>query len=127
MLKYKPKPYTENQLQYYSYINYNFVSDYQAEEDRLLSSIDADLPTGKTLLEQRKKYNEFSKVIDRKIKKESAQNVLVPSPHSSKKISVLEEQGDVFVMDKDGSIVKWDRDTYEHFRRKNKFIYVSKL
>ena len=63
------KPFTENQLQYYSYINYNFYNDYLISEDLTLESIDADLPTAHELLEQRKTYNETAKRIDQEIKK----------------------------------------------------------
>jgi hypothetical protein len=76
MLKYKPQPYKESQLQYYSYINYNFVNDHLLEEDNVLSNIDADLPTSKELLEQRKRYNAISKKMDSQIRKQRANKIL---------------------------------------------------
>lgn len=129
MLKYKPKPYKENQLQYYSYINYNFVNDYLLEEDNVLSNIDADLPTSKELVEQRKRYNAISKKMDSQIRKQRAKKILNPHFLYEHQISVCEDKYDVYVIDRDGSKIKWDWDTYNHFKNKKgfKFKHVSKF
>ena len=129
MLKYKPKPYKENQLQYYSYINYNFVNDYLLEEDNVLSNIDADLPTSKELVEQRKRYNAISKKIDSQIRKQRAKKILNLHFLYEHQISVVEDSEDIYVIDRDGSTIKWDRDTYEHFKTEKgfKFKHVPKF
>ena len=129
MLKYKPKPYKENQLQYYSYINYNFVNDYLLEEDNVLSNIDADLPTSKELVEQRKRYNAISKKMDSQIRKQRAKKILNPHFLYEHQISVVEDKYDVYVIDRDGSKIKWDWDTYNHFKNKKgfKFKHVPKF
>lgn len=129
MLKYKPKPYKENQLQYYSYINYNFVNDYLLEEDNVLSNIDADLPTSKELVEQRKRYNAISKKMDSQIRKQRAKKILNPHFLYEHQISVCEDKYDVYVIDRDGSKIKWDWDTYNHFKNKKgfKFKHVPKF
>jgi hypothetical protein len=92
MLKYKPKPYKESQLQYYSYINYNFVNDHLLEEDNVLSNIDADLPASKELLEQRKRYNDISKKMDSQIRKQRANKILNPHFLYEHQISVIEDK-----------------------------------
>jgi len=129
MLRYKGKKYTEEQLNYFSFINYNHVNNYLYRADETLESIDADLPTGKELVEQRKRYNEISKVFDRRIKKQKARSVLNPHYLYEKQISVWEDEYDIYVIDRDGSLIKWDRDTYEHFKNKKgfKFKHVSKF
>ena len=129
MLKYKPKPYKENQLQYYSYINYNFVNDYLLEEDNVLSNIDADLPTSKELVEQRKRYNAISEKMDSQIRKQRAKKILNPHFLYEHQISVCEDKYDVYVIDRDGSKIKWDWDTYNHFKNKKgfKFKHVPKF
>ena len=98
MLKYKPKPYKESQLQYYSYINYNFVNDYLLEEDNVLSNIDADLPTSKELVEQRKRYNAISKKMDSQIRKQRANKILNPHFLYEHQISVIEDSEDIYVV-----------------------------
>lgn len=103
MLRIKPKPYTDNQIEYYSYINYNFSNGYLIEEDNILNSIDASLPTGKELVEQRKRYNKKMKELKDKI------------------ITNVEEIYDeklIEVLDKDGSTTYWDRDTYEMMKER---------
>ena len=129
MLKYKPKPYKESQLQYYSYINYNFVNDHLLEEDNILSNIDADLPKSKELLEQRKRYNDISKKMDSQIRKQRANKILNPHFLYEHQISVIEDSEDIYVVDRDGSLIKWDRDTYNHFKYNKgfKFKHVSKF
>lgn len=129
MLRIPAKPFTENQLQYYSYINYNFVNDYLIGEDSLLESIDADLPTAHELLEQRKRYNYISKKMDSKIRKQRANKVLNPHFLYEHQISVVEDDEDIYVIDRDGSLIKWDRDTYNHFKYNKgfKFKHVSKF
>jgi len=129
MLRIKPKPYTDNQIQYYSYINYNFSNSSLIEEDRILDSIDASLPTGKELVEQRKRYNSKSKEVERKMRKQHARSVLTPQFIWENELSVCEDQHDIYVCDKDGSWVKWDRDTYEHFKTEKgfKFKHVPKF
>jgi len=99
MLKYKRKPYTENQIQYYSYINYNYSNGYLIEEDNILESIDPYLPTANEMLEQRKRYNDISKRIDKGIIRVEPKEVYV-------------------VFDKDGSAVEWDKDTYEMMKER---------
>ena len=136
MLRIKPKPYTDNQIEYYSYINYNFSNGYLIEEDNILNSIDASLPTEKELAEQRKRYNSKFKEVERKSKeferkmtKQHARSILTPQFICENELSVWEDQYDIYVCDKDGSWVKWDRDTYEHFKTKKgfKFKHVSKF
>lgn len=103
MLRVPTKPYTDNQIEYYSYINYNFDNGYLLEEDNLLESIDASLPTGKELVEQRKRYNKKMKEL------------------KDKMITNVEEIYDerlIEVMDKDGSTTYWDRDTYEMMKER---------
>jgi ribonucleotide reductase alpha subunit len=124
MLRIPAKPFTENQLQYYSYINYNFVNDYLIGEDSLLESIDADLPTAHELLEQRKTYNKTAKRIDQEIKKMKRKFGKVTT--NEKFVLTLNEVNDrYYLIDADGSIIEWDRDTYEHFKDKKGFNYVS--
>jgi len=124
MLRIPAKPFTENQLQYYSYINYNFVNDYLIGEDSLLESIDADLPTAHELLEQRKAYNKTAKRIDQEIKKMKRKFGKVTT--NEKFVLTLNEVNDrYYLIDADGSIIEWDRDTYEHFKDKKGFNYVS--
>jgi len=129
MLRIKPKPYNENEISYYSYINYNFTNGYLLEEDRILESIDAYLPTIEEMVEQRKRYNSKSKEIDRRIRKQQARSILNPKFLYDKQLSVLEDKHDIYVCDRDGSWVKWDRDTYEHFKTKKgfKFKHVPKF
>ena len=129
MLRIKPKPYTDNQIQYYSYINYNFSNSSLIEEDRILDSIDASLPTGKELVEQRKRYNFISKKMDSYIRKQRAKKILNPHFLYEHQISVVEDKEDIYVVDRDGSLIKWDRDTYNHFKYNKgfKFKHVSKL
>ena len=129
MLKYKPQPYKESQLQYYSYINYNFVNDYLLEEDNVLSNIDADLPTSKELVEQRKRYNDLSKKMDSQIRKQRANKILNPHFLYENQISICEDEYDVYVIDRDGSKIKWDWDTYHYFKNKKgfKFKHVPKF
>ena len=118
------KPFTENQLQYYSYINYNFYNDYLISEDLTLESIDASLPTAHELLEQRKTYNETAKRIDQEIKKMKRKFGKVTT--NEKFVLTLNEVNDrYYLIDADGSIIEWDRDTYEHFKDKKGFNYVS--
>ena len=45
MLRIPTKPFTDNQIEYYSYINYSYYNDRLIEEDRILDSIDYHLPT----------------------------------------------------------------------------------
>jgi hypothetical protein len=129
MLRYKGKKYTEEQLKYFSFINYNHVNNYLYRADETLESIDADLPTNKELIEQRKRYNKLSKEYERRLRKQQARSVLNPHYLYEKQISVWEDKYDIYVIDRDGSLIKWDRDTYEHFRDKKgfKFKHVSKL
>ena len=118
------KPFTENQLQYYSYINYNFYNDYLISEDLTLESIDANLPTAHELLEQRKTYNETAKRIDQEIKKMKRKFGKVTT--NEKFVLTLNEVNDrYYLIDADGSVVEWDRDTYEHFKGRKGFNYVS--
>ena len=56
MLRIKPKPYTDNQIEYYSYINYNFSNGYLIEEDNILDSIDPYLPTTEEYFYRKRKY-----------------------------------------------------------------------
>ena len=124
MLRIPAKPFTENQLQYYSYINYNFYNDYLISEDLTLESIDANLPTAHELLEQRKTYNETAKRIDQEIKKMKRKFGKVTT--NEKFVLTLNEVNDrYYLIDADGSIIEWDRDTYEHFKDKKGFNYVS--
>jgi len=129
MLRIKPKPYTDNQIEYYSYINYNFSNNSLIEEDRILDSIDASLPTGKELVEQKKRYNFISKKMDSYIRKQRAKKILNPHFLYEHQISVFEDNEDIYVIDRDGSTIKWDRDTYEHFKTEKgfKFKHVSKF
>jgi len=129
MLRIKPKPYTDNQIEYYSYINYNFSNSSLIEEDRILDSIDASLPTGKELVEQRKRYNFISKKMDSYIRKQRAKKILNPHFLYEHQISVFEDNEDIYVIDRDGSTIKWDRDTYEHFKTEKgfKFKHVPKF
>jgi ribonucleotide reductase alpha subunit len=124
MLRYKGKKYTDNQIQYYSYINYDFYNDYLISGDLTLESIDADLPTGKELVEQRIRYNEIAKRIDQEIKKMKKKFGNVTT--NEKFVLAMNEVNDrYYLIDADGSIVEWDRDTYEHFKGKKGFNYVS--
>ena len=129
MLRMPKKPYTDNQIEYYSYINYNFSNGYLIEEDNILESIDALLPTEEELIEQRKRYISKSKEFERKIRKQQARSILTPQFICENELSVCEDKYDIYVCDRDGSWVKWDRDTYEHFKTKKgfKFKHVSKF
>ena len=129
MLRYKGKKYNEQELNYFSFINYNHVSNYLYRADETLESIDADLPTGKELIEQRKRYNKISKMFDRRIRNQEARSILNPKFLYENQISVYEDEYDIYIIDKDGSSVKWDRDTYEHFKYKKgfRFKHVSKF
>ena len=123
MLRIKTKPYTEEKLKFYSDLNYLSVGKYLAEEDEILCSIDADLPSGKELLKQRKRYNEISKEFDRRIKKQIANQVLNPHFLYENQISICEDEYDVYVIDRDGSKIKWDWDTYHYFRYNKGFKF----
>lgn len=124
MLRYKGKKYTEEQLNYFSFINYNHVNNYLYRADETLESIDADLPTGKELVEQRIRYNEIAKRIDQEIKKMKKKFGNVTT--NEKFVLAMNEVNDrYYLIDADGSIVEWDRDTYEHFKGKKGFNYVS--
>ncbi len=129
MLRRKVKPYTEEQLKFYSDLNYLAVGKYLAEEVDILCNIDADLPSGKELLKQRKRYNEISKVFDLRIKKQIANKVLNPHFLYENQISVYEDEYDVYIIDRDGSKIKWDWDTYHHFKYNKgfKFKHVPKF
>ena len=106
MLSYK-KPFTEKEINYFCYLQDNFYNGYLIAEDMLLSSIDADLPTSEELFKQRIKYNEMNKHIEAKMKKE------------------FEKTDDrYFLIDVDGSVGEWDRDTYNHFKDAKGFNYV---
>jgi len=61
MLRRPTKPFTDNQIQYYSYINYNYYNDRLIEEDRILESIDADLPTTEEYFYRKLKYRAMMK------------------------------------------------------------------
>ena len=124
MLRRPTKPFTDNQIQYYSYINYNFYNDYLISGDLTLESIDANLPTAHELLEQRKTYNETAKRIDQEIKKMKKKFGTVNS-NEKFVITLTEPKDRYYLIDADGSIVEWDRDTYEHFKGKKGFNYVS--
>ena len=124
MLRYKGKKYTEEQLNYFSFINYNHVNNYLYRADETLESIDADLPTSKELVEQRIRYNEIAKRIDQEIKKMKKKFGNVTT--NEKFVLAMNEVNDrYYLIDADGSIVEWDRDTYEHFKGKKGFNYVS--
>lgn len=124
MLRRKVKPFTEEQLNYFSFINYNHINNYLYRADQTLESIDADLPTGKELVEQRIRYNEIAKRIDQEIKKMKKKFGNVTT--NEKFVLAMNEVNDrYYLIDADGSIVEWDRDTYEHFKGKKGFNYVS--
>ena len=125
----KTKPYTEEQINYFSFLNYNHVSNYLYGADETLESIDYALPIGKELVEQRKRYNKISKMFDRRIRNQEARSILNPKFLYENQISVYEDEYDIYIIDKDGSSVKWDRDTYEHFKYKKgfRFKHVSKF
>jgi hypothetical protein len=122
MLKYK-KPFTDKEINYYCYLQNKFEKGYLIYEDMMLQSIDADLPPGEELLEQRKRYNETSKKIDREIKIMKRKFGTI---HTNDKFVIqLSEINDrYFLIDADNSIVEWDRDTYEYFKDKKGFRYV---
>lgn len=123
MLRRPTKPFTDSQIQYYSYINYNFYNDYLISGDLTLETIDADLPTGKELIKQRIRYNEIAKRIDQEIKKMKKKFGKITT--NEKFVLALNEVNDrYYLIDADGSIVEWDRDTYEHFKGKKGFNYV---
>ena len=61
MLSYKPKPYTESQLRYFSNLHYDNISSKLIEEDNVLSSIDADLPTREEYFYRKIKYRALMK------------------------------------------------------------------
>jgi len=124
MLRYKGKKYNEQELNYFSFINYNHVNSYLYRADETLESIDADLPTSKELVEQRIRYNEIAKRIDQEIKKMKKKFGNVTT--NEKFVLAMNEVNDrYYLIDADGSIVEWDRDTYEHFKGKKGFNYVS--
>lgn len=129
MLRRSVKPYTEEQLKFYSDLNYLAVGKYLAEEVDILSSIDADLPDGKELIRQRERYNDLSKKMDSQIRKQRANKILNPHFLYEHQISVCEDKYDVYVIDRDGSKIKWDWDTYNHFKNKKgfKFKHVPKF
>ena len=129
MLRIPTKPYSKHEIAYYSYINYNFSNGYLLEEDKILESIDPYLPTAEEVVEQRKRYNSKSKEIDRRIRKQEARSILNPKFIYENQISVWEDEHDIYVCDLDGSWIKWDRDTYEHFKTKKgfKFKHVPKF
>jgi len=101
MLSYK-KPFTEAEINYYCYIQNNFYNGYLIAEDTLLNSIDADLPTVEELVEQRRRYNEMSKIIKNKMPK----------------ISTWKMKEKYFVIDKDGSVTQWDADTFDMMKER---------
>lgn len=122
----KTKPYTEEQINYFSFLNYNHVSNYLYGADETLESIDYALPIGKELVEQRKRYNKTAKIIDSKIKR--MKHKYGRTSINDKFVLTLNEVKDrYYLIDADGSIVEWDRDTYEHFKGKKGFNYVSKF
>ena len=129
MLRRSVKPYTEEQLKFYSDLNYLAVGKYLAEEVDILSSIDADLPDGKELIRQRERYNDLSKKMDSQIRKQRANKILNPHFLYEHQISVCEDKYDIYVIDRDGSKIKWDWDTYNHFKNKKgfKFKHVPKF
>ena len=129
MLRIPTKQFSSHEIAYYSYINYNYTNGYLLEEDRILDSIDASLPTGKELVKQRKRYNSISKKMDSYIRKQKAKKILNPHFLYEHQISVFEDNEDIYVIDRDGSTIKWDRDTYEHFKTEKgfKFKHVPKF
>lgn len=122
MLSYK-KPFTDKEINYFCYLQSKDHKGYLIYEDMMLQSIDADLPIAEELLEQRKRYNETSKKIDKEIKKMKRKYRIV---HTNEKfiVQVSQVNDRYFIIDADGSVVEWDRDTYEYFKDKKGFNYV---
>ena len=61
MLRIPTKPFTDNQIEYYSYINYSYYNDRLIEEDRILDSIDYHLPTREEYFYRKIKYRALMK------------------------------------------------------------------
>jgi len=61
MLRIKTKPYTEKQLKYFSDLNYNNIYGTLLEEEHILNSIDADLPTTEEYFYRKLKYRAMMK------------------------------------------------------------------
>ena len=61
MLRIKTKPYTEKQLKHFSDLNYNNIYGTLLEEEHILNSIDADLPTTEEYFYRKLKYRAMIK------------------------------------------------------------------